>query len=546
MSDLPAPVARNLINHLALSSESCDISPRRLSTLSDTFDQKISRALRALGYYQSSWEKQITREQDCWSLVLDLELGTPATISAVDIELAGDISESQIFSDLVASSNLKIGTQINHAAYERFKTSLQSRALSLGYADSRFSEQQLLVDAVNNTAEIKLTFEGGARYHFGEVTFSNLKFDQSFLEKYQPFAAGDPFSSELLGEFQQRLVNSRLFAEVSIVELESNAAETAVPIQVTLLEVPRFVTSVGLGIATDTGPRASLSHENNRVNRIGHQYQMNTELSEIESSFDFSYLIPLAEPSTQQAKFSLGWIEENTSTSENEIWFAGASRTTETDRGWLRTLDLTYQIESYAVGADIDKTSLLIPGINWNRSNSNNLAYPTSGIRLQGGIRGTTEGLISDLSFLQLTGSIKYIHGLGSGRLLTRFRAGATLVDETSTLPASLRYFAGGDNSVRGFDYKSLGPTDSDGEVQGGKHLLTASIEYEHPIAEKYGLAVFYDMGNAFDDDQFTLEKSVGFGARWRSPIGPIRIDFGFPIDSEESFRLHLSMGPDL
>ena len=543
---MPSAVARNITNHLSISSESCDINPRRLRTLSDTFDNKISRGLRSMGYYQASWEKQITTDDSCWALILEIELGIPTTIAVADIELAGEISESPPFKDLLTNSNLKVGTQLNHATYERFKTSIQTGALNLGYLAGRFSQQQLLVDASNNAAEIRLTFEGGSRYSFGEVTFSNVQFDDNFLARYQPFSTGDPFNSELLGEFQQRLVNSRLFAEVSIVELESNTSMRSIPIQVNLLEVPRFVTSVGIGVATDTGPRASLSLEDNRVNRIGHQYEMNTALSEVESSFDFNYMIPLAEPSTQQAKFNVGWVEENTSTSENEIWFTGVSRTTETDTGWLRTTDLVYQIESYAVAADVNRTSLLIPSINWNRSHANNLAYPTSGIRLQGGVRGAVSGMASDLSFLQLTGSIKYIRGLGNGRILTRLRAGATLVDETSTLPASLRYFAGGDNSVRGFDYKSLGPKDSDGEVSGGKHLLTASVEYEHPISDKYSLALFYDMGNAFDDDQFTLEKSVGFGGRWRSPIGPIRIDFGFPIESEESFRLHLSMGPDI
>ncbi|HAI23845.1 MAG TPA: outer membrane protein assembly factor, partial [Alcanivorax sp.] len=118
---------------------------------------------------------------------------------------------------------------------------------------------------------------------------------------------------------------------------------------------------------------------------------------------------------------------------------------------------------------------------------------------------------------------------------------------DVTELPASIRFFAGGDASVRGFAYESLGPLDNDGEVIGGRHLLVGSLEYDHPISEQWSLAVFTDAGNAFNNfDDYEIRHSAGFGVRWRSPLGPIRVDFARGIEEGREWRLHLSMGPDL
>lgn len=545
-AEIPGAVSRNISNHLALATESCELAPRRLRTLTDSFDEKISRAVRALGYYQASWNKQVETSEQCWNLKLELDLGEPVSISEVVLELQGPIADDPEINSFIEISAPRIGDQLNHSRYERFKRDLHNIAYSYGYADSEFTSQQMQVDLSTNRAKIELLFKGGARYGFGTTSFSSEYFNRDFLAKYQPYSQGQSFKSDLLTEFQSRLRNSRLFSDVAVYESDPDTASQQIPIEVRVTAVAKHVSSIGLGAATDTGPRASLAYENNRVNQRGHQYSFDISASSIDSSFNFGYRLPLSDPSSEQLRLKLGWQNEDTGTAENEIWFFGAAHSSETDSDWLRTVDLTYQVETYQVGEDEDKTGLLIPSVNWHRSRSNDLSYPTSGWRIQGGVRGGAEGVGSDLSFLQLSGEVKYILALGSGRLLSRLEAGSTLVDDTSDLPVSLRYFAGGDSSVRGFDYKSLGPRDDEDEVLGGKHLLTASIEYEHPISDRYGVALFYDVGNAFDDEEPDFEQAFGLGVRWRSPIGPIRLDLGFPQNSQDSYRLHLSMGPDL
>ena len=122
-----------------------------------------------------------------------------------------------------------------------------------------------------------------------------------------------------------------------------------------------------------------------------------------------------------------------------------------------------------------------------------------------------------------------------------------TDVGDVNKLPASQRFFAGGDNSVRGYQFESLGPTDESGEVIGGKHLVVGSIELDHRITDSWNAAVFYDIGNAINSVNDELFAGAGVGVRWKSPVGPVRFDFAWALDkTDEQFRLHVVIGPDL
>jgi translocation and assembly module TamA len=170
----------------------------------------------------------------------------------------------------------------------------------------------------------------------------------------------------------------------------------------------------------------------------------------------------------------------------------------------------------------------------------------------------------SDTDFAQAWVSAKHINGFGPlfgvvpllglsrARLLLRAEAGLTEYADFDELPASIRFFAGGDSSVRGYDYQSLGPTDDNGDVSGGPQLLVGSAEVDYRVWRKWAVAAFIDAGNAFylDDTpsfgDINFARGVGVGLRWLSPLGPIRFDVAKALDVNQSVRFHLSMGPDL
>jgi translocation and assembly module TamA len=190
----------------------------------------------------------------------------------------------------------------------------------------------------------------------------------------------------------------------------------------------------------------------------------------------------------------------------------------------------------------------LQPGASWIRLRADNTIRPDHGDRLFFEVSAASDQLGSDTSFIQTIAESRWIRSLADrSRILARIRAGATWNRDFNELPPSARYFAGGDNSVRGYEFRSQGPVDADGDVVGGDRLLVASIEYEYELREKWSVATFYDAGNAFHAGKLDAVAGFGIGARWQSPLGPIRIDVARPLDGiDRDLRLHISLGPDL
>jgi translocation and assembly module TamA len=189
-----------------------------------------------------------------------------------------------------------------------------------------------------------------------------------------------------------------------------------------------------------------------------------------------------------------------------------------------------------------------MPGVDWTRYRGDNALRPTNGARTSFELRGGSDAIGSETNVAQFIASTKWIHSLANdGRILLRGTLGVTAVDDFSVLPPSMRFFTGGDNSIRGYKFESLGPTNANDQVIGGSRLAVASFEYERPVKPMWSVAFFVDVGNAFSDKRIDARKSAGIGARWLSPLGPIRIDIGVPVnDPEHGPRLHVSLGPDL
>ncbi len=209
---------------------------------------------------------------------------------------------------------------------------------------------------------------------------------------------------------------------------------------------------------------------------------------------------------------------------------------------------MDYAYENFTIGDQDDSSELVILGVNFESAIGREISRSTRGRRLNLDIRGASDSLGSDTSFLQLKVTAKWLWSLNERyRMIVRGRLGATLKDNLQELPVSARFFTGGDRSVRGYDFESLGPTNLDGEVIGGSHVAEASIEIDRMLTEKWSIAAFFDTGSAFNDSNPQFSSGVGLGIRWYSPVGPLRVDFAHPLDDpDRDFRLHVVLGPDL
>jgi translocation and assembly module TamA len=505
------------------------------------------QALQAMGYYESTLSLSTDREGGCARVTLDVDSGPAVILQRADIRISGDAANDPVFNQLVDNAQLAIGQRLQHDQYTALKKNLQQNLISRGYVQGKLTRHRLSVDTRKRQATMTLHVDSGPRYDFGAVTITGSELRDKLINAYLGFNQGEPFNSKQLLETQQAFLGAGYFSAVRVQKGTPDDSTRTIPVSITLTDNNRWSLLAGVGASTDTGPRVRLGVENRRVNQAGHRFRAETEVSQVQQGAGASYQIPLKDPQRERLDFHTSYVNEVTDSKDNERWTTGADYIVELQNRWVTTTSLTYLRETYEIAEEVDQAELIIPGFQLSRVKANDPIYPSFGWRLSSKIRFANRNLSSTASFLQLTGNGKILFPLLGGRVLMRGDLGYTEVTDVRELPASIRFFAGGDSSVRGFAYESLGPRAANGEVIGGRHLATGSLEYDHPITEKWHLAVFTDGGNAFNDfDDFEIRRSAGFGIRWRSPLGPIRLDLARAVDEHRDWRLHLSMGPDL
>ena len=525
----------------------CDADPETIAQHADELPERVRPALDAFAFYSAGITATLLEPtDDCWRIRIAIEPGPQVVVRELSVELRGEAEEDPAMQALFAAFPLGTGDPLLHGRYRTFKDGVEVLARQRGYLEGAFAAQQIDVFVEERAADIRLVYESGPRYRFGDVTFDTdgaLKDD--VLASFLGFADGDPFDASLVGRLQQELVSSRYFSRVSVLADVRGAADERIPIRVAAVpSEPRSYT-VGGGYSTDDGPRIRLTYDNDRRNRAGHQLHTQATLAEVRQTAAIEYRVPVTNPQRDWRSYRLGLTREDyvagvSSAAKFSVHRTQAGEYLTTTR-FIDVLFERDEIADYSFSS-----SMLIPGISWLRSYRDDLARPREGHRLSLVLSG---GLGSEVSLLRGDFRGKWITAMPwDARVIVRGRLGALLEDGPfGFVPLSMRFFAGGDNSVRGYDYQSLGPRDQFGDLIGGNRLIEASVEYEHPLREDWSAAVFVDSGNAFLDGGFEARTGAGIGARWFSPLGPVRFDIAWPLDGpDRSPELHLSLGPDL
>ena len=508
--------------------------------------EEIRAALEPYGYYNVQVESRLEAQGEDWIASFRIEPGTPVRYRDIRIVLKGAGETYPALLKTVDEFPLQAQQIVIHSDYEAAKANLLKTAIARGFLDAVYLRSELRIDPAAGYADVQLELQTGPQYRFGPVAFAESDLSEELLQRYVTFKPDEPYSTRRLLDLQRALEDSDYFERVEVVPQRALAQDNAIPIHVELESRKRNKYSAGLGFGTDTGARGLLGWENRRINQYGHRVGVDLRGSEIGNSLKANYSLPLAKPRTDRLEFSAASITEDTDTADSTLHKLGVGRTVARGR-WREVVSLSYEQEDYTVGLTDETTTLLIPGISYSQVRTDNRLVVDRGWRVQFDLRGAAEPLLSDTSFVQAEAKGKWIRSVGErGRVIARAEAGSTWIDDADLLPVSARFFAGGDQSVRGYDYQDLGPVDASGEVVGGKHLLFGSLEYEHRIVGNWGVAVFVDTGNAFDDFSERLETGAGIGLRWESPIGMVRIDVAAAVSQDNAIRLHFTLGPDL
>jgi translocation and assembly module TamA len=417
-----------------------------------------------------------------------------------------------------------------------------------GYFDTKLTEHRVEVLQSANTADIALHFDPGQRYRFGEVGFSDTQFNNDFLARFVPWKPNEFYTTDELLTLQQRLVDADYFSTVSVQPDLEHKHDDVVPVEALLIPAKPMVYKGGFYVSTDTGPGARLGVERRWLNESGHKIGADINYAQRLEEYSTFYRIPKPGLRSRNYNFVAGYRDEETDTSVSRLARISASETLEQWHGFTRTLGLQFLNGDFEIADEQHASKLLYADTQLKRKRVDDMLFPRRGFSLTYGLRFAPESPLTDTTFLQTSAEGKWIRPAGSGsRMIFRAEVGAMTVRNFDALPPELRFFAGGDRSIRGFDYQQIGETNSAGGVIGGRYLSIASAEYEHYFLPNWGLAVFVDAGDAFTND-FNANVGAGLGLRWRSPIGVVRVDVGTPIVTqlEKSIRLHIVIGPDL
>ncbi len=512
-------------------------------------EQQAEKAAQALGYYQAQIDSEIQNGENP-RLVIKVLPGEPIRLRNVVVRVEGPAASLKAFK-VPQSDALKAGAVLNHGHYEDAKRLIQNQASRYGFFSGRFTSQRLSIDPRAGVADIELVYDSGPRYSLGKVMFSgDSPFDEDLLKRMVPFKENTPYDSQLIAELNQAMQASGYFEGVRVDAAPTAAVGQVIPVTVQLETRKPRTMGLGLGFSTDVGPRGRANWTRHWANAQGHSYGFESELSAPRQNVGLWYDVPLDPPLTDKLRFAGGYQYEEIAGTDSlsKLLTVGPEWHSKLPSGWERVISLKWQREEYRLGDDSGLSTLLMPGISYSYLRSDDRIDPHKGYRLQFDAQVAKEGLGSDANLVRGNVLLKGLTTVAQNhRFLGRVQFGGNFTDGYTSIPPSLRFFAGGDQSVRGYDYQTLSPTNSDGDRIGGRYMVAGSVEYQYSIAEKWRLATFVDQGNSFNNlDLPSLKTGVGFGVRWVSPVGPLRLDLAHPLDDDGGVRLHFSMGPEL
>ena len=561
-----------------------DLSKRRLAYLLHQANTEVRQALEPFGYYtpviqvqrsdrgavaaedaesdtdtDPNTETARTDTTDAQLIVsIHIDPGLPVRVRSRTLDVAGAAAANTQVRAALALFVPQVGQVLDHSLYEASKTRVNRVLAAQGYFDADFIRHQVEVTRAQHAADIDLRWSSGPRYRLGEAEFVQTPtpiIREDVLRKLVGWAPGAAYDAAELERLRKSLVALDYFGLVDVSAPAETAQNKQVPVQVNLTPAPRSIYSYGLSYGTRSGAGFSTGFERRYLNQRGHKALAQIDWGNQRKTATVQYRIPAFAWRDGWYSASLQAADEQTDSLDNRHLEFVASRSGQYNEhlNLVASVHVLRERWSYfTVNKPVGLyqfASFVFPQLRADYINVDNRMAPRSGfgggLTLRGG-NGNATG------FVQLHANAQWFHGFDAdSRLIVRGEAGRTFTGALLDLPPSLRYFAGGDRSVRGYGWREIGPRirNSQGDLYavGASSVLTTSIEYERYFNGPWGAAVFVDSGSAFDGRRADPHTGVGIGLRWRSPVGPVRIDIARGLNRPESpFTLHLNIGADL
>lgn len=531
-----------------------DFDPIQYDGLVVRLEEETRSILRADGYY----DPKVTVASESDRVKVAVVPGTRTEVGSVDLRLIGPAGDDPALAGVLKERfRLAEGNPFQASRWEADKAAVIEALNRQGYLRAKIERSHARVDAGRARAGLSVTFDSGPRLAFGEVSIEGLqRYDAQVIRDLRTFRPGDPYSAELLADFQTRLQRAGYFGSSSAVPdltaLQRDPAATQVPIQVVVAELDRRRADTGIGFSTDEGPRGQIGFEHRDLFGRNIQLQSALIVSAKRQRAFANFRTPLDGNNRYRGfgqRIEREDIEGQVTTRSNT--YAGIGRQ-KGDIESFTSVQFQFEQERLDAGnglaAEESTNRALVLGQAWGLTRVDSALDPRSGHVINLQLSGAREGVLTDRSFVRLYSRairfqpVRIIDGAARGTLIGRLELGAVMAGGTDGIPTENLFRTGGVDTIRGYSFLSRG-TRRAGATVGGRYLAVGSLEYQHHLTQAYSAAVFVDYGNAGDSrEEMSPVAGYGIGVRWRTPVGPIKLDFAYG-QADSRLRVHFSVG---
>jgi translocation and assembly module TamA len=549
-------IAPWMAQHLALQryKNLSDLDDQEMAKLMRDADEQARELLATQGYFnpQLQWKLDTTPTASHLRQVdLKIDVGPMARIASVDIRWQGDILDRpearKQREQVLTEWALPVGQDFSQSQWSQAKTQALRWVQAERYPQARIANSQANVDAQTNQVRLSITLDSGPQVHIGPLVITGTeRYSAEQVERLSHLTPGAVYKQNDLLLAQQRLVVSGFYDAV-FVSLDPEGDASAMPVKVELKEALRQKWVMGVGVRSDNGPRLTAEYTQHKIPGLDWRGVSKLSIDKVQQTWSLDLLAP---PDASlwrwngSAQLDHQQLVGYDVTSQR--WrFGRTQREERTDRSFYAQFDA-----STSTGSLVGQRESVSGNYAWTWRRFDSLPFPTQGL---GGSLELGSGVSLGAQrepFTRWLARAMYLLPLGreAGRLAMRAEAGSVISRDTSGLPTTQLFVAGGDNSVRGYALSSIGVTQANGAIAAGRYISTGSIEWQRPIRwdqqrTDWESAVFVDAGAVADQmSQLKAQIGYGVGARWRSPIGPLRMDLAYG-QAVHKLRLHLSVG---
>ncbi len=494
----------------------------------------VNNSLQPYGYFRA----HVSIVKNNQTVKVYVKKGEAIRFSKIDITIEGAGRDNPELNKFKNNFPIKVNDEFNAPKYQDAKTEFFRISNNQGYIHANFTKTEVLIDLPHYRASMILHLQTGERYYYGNTFFGKSPYADSFLQRFIPYHQDEPISNQRLMNLQQSMSESFYFQDVSITPKIEQAQNRHIPIFIETSTPKSQKYAAAIGYGTFTGPRLTASANFRRLTNTGQHADLQLRLSSIITGFTGKYYIPGSNPLEDKWFFGGNYqrFEPKGGKSTSKTIFVGFIKKWQnvTNNVSLNFLNEHYRTQTLPYTT----SNSLYPSYNLAYRNVDNLILPTKGVALNLTVQGASSQFFSTTSFLQTDLRVRGVYSPFSfARIVAKGEFGYTVANDLYHLPLTMRFFAGGLDSIRGFADSSIGP---------GRYLQVASLEYQNRVIDNWWGAIFYDTGTATNHYGSPLNTGVGVGVIYQSFIGPIRLYGAQAISKQDKpYSFEFSIGPE-